>query len=175
MPPQTYQTQSPTVIRYRPDVIPQEPGVYIVQCRDAQLLEDLGLAGTSQPHAVYIGRSSKLRQRLSAHFRSATTSNLRLSLGLLLADRLGLKAEVADVGSAMWFREERPLTDWIDENLDVSFATTADPGPVEIDLIRTLQPPLNIHLRHGRPSAVRLGLARAALRLAHRQASLRPS
>lgn len=171
--PPGYQIIDARTLRSRKGETPAAAGVYLIRCSDPILLRDLDLAAGPEPRTIYVGRSRSLRQRIAHHMSGATsTSNFRLSLGLMLAHRLGLQAEVADVGSSMWFSDEALLSAFIDEHIDVAFAATDDARRVEARLIQGLQPPLNISQRSGRPSAVRLATARSALRAAHRAAKV---
>lgn len=153
------------------DAVPHTRGVYLVSSNDLLLNQDLDIAPTQESTPLYVGRARNLSQRLRYHLRGPTAaSTLRVSLGLLLTTRLGLKVEVADIGGRIWFQNESVLSEWMAENVSVSYCEMREPEALEIDLIQRLQPPLNIAYRHKQPSAVRLASARTALRHAHRRA-----
>lgn len=155
------------------DAIPTTAGVYILKCSDPELARDLGLAGSGDPEPVYVGRAQNLRQRIRCHLRGpSAASTFRGSLGLILNPKLSLEPQVADLGSALWFQRETRLSDWIAKHTEVAFTESTTRVQDEIALIHSLQPPLNIEYRSGRPSAVRLARAKAALREAHRRTGL---
>jgi hypothetical protein len=103
-----------------------------------------------------------IRGRIGYHYRgNAEGSTLRLTLGCLLADDLGLVLRRVGGGRRMTFGldGERWLTEWMADHSRVVSAATPQPWLVEHELIRTLALPLNLdqnwHSRfHQRPSAL---------------------
>lgn len=151
--------------------VPETEGVYSIRCHDPVLIGDLDADGVGA--AIYVGRAGNLRRRLRLHVRGPSAgSTFRASLGLILAPSLGLNPRAADVGGGIWMDNEELLSTWICANLSIAFAPSDDADGDELQLIQTLQPPLNIQKRHQRASAQRLARARAALRELHRRTAV---
>lgn len=131
---------------------PPSPGVYAIYLRDPSALLPFG---PGPEGLVYVGSSSSLREReFEAHFAKGKTgfSTLRRSLGALLKQRLGLVAVPRGPGSSgedasnYRFTEEGEamLTDWMERNLDVGFCVVRDLEAAERELIKCLEPLLNL-------------------------------
>jgi hypothetical protein len=151
---------SSTEIRIRPSPIPARAGVYAwyfrelpgaVDASECVRLGDLTL--------LYVGISPKappkngkppsrqtLRSRVKKHYRgNASGSTLRLTLGCLLAEKLGIG--LLRVGSRerrTFSQGERLLSAWMDANAFVCWAECDEPWTVEEQLISTLSLPLNL-------------------------------
>lgn len=150
---------------------PDVPGVYTLTCHDRELSEDL-LGREAATFPLYVGRATSLYRRLRLHLTGpSAASTFRMSLGLMLDPRLKLEPQVADVGGAIWFAQEDVLSEWIANHVTVKYVETPEPAAIEAELIRRIEPPLNIQMRHRKPTAVRLARARAALRSTHRGAA----
>lgn len=139
--------------------VPRQSGIYawyfkeypqIIPTRDCHKYGDLVL--------LYSGISprnpdsrSNLRQKLRFHMRGeAHSSTLRLSLGCLLADRLGLELRVGPKG---WtFADgEKSLSKWLSENALVAWAVDSKPWETEKSLIQGLSLPLNLKGNEAHP------------------------
>jgi len=113
-----------------------------------------------------------LWNRIRSHYRgNAAGSTLRLSLGCLLADQLGIKLCKVGSGNKVTFREgEHVLSAWMAENAYVCWHITADPSVLEEKLIGKMCLPLNldmnIHPFRARLSALRPSAKQAARGLA---------
>lgn len=131
---------------------------------------------------IYIGTSKNLRQRdLGTHFTSGSTgfSTLRRTLGALLKDELGLRAEPRSPGASTTniqnYRFDRDgeqrLTSWMHHHLEVGYCQyDTDRNGAERRLIESLRPPLNLS---GRKNPIRHQIM--ALRAACRnEAARRP-
>jgi GIY-YIG catalytic domain len=142
----------------RPCPVPASAGVYAwffdsspkgVQTH--RLVRSAGLAlvlyvGISKGPSA-IGRMSRqtLRSRLRYHFQgNAEGSTLRLSLGCLLSQDLGIELRRVGSGRRMTFGAgERALTAWLERNARVAWLASAEPWPEE-HLIPNFSLPLNL-------------------------------
>jgi hypothetical protein len=145
----------------RPCPIPAEPGVYawyFGEVPDARISLGRVHHAAGLP-LLYVGISPKpppangrppsrenLRKRIRYHYRgNAAGSTLRLTLGCLLADRLGI--ELRRVGSGVRFTfadGEASLSEWMAENAFVTWLSTRSPWETEKALIARLNLPLNL-------------------------------
>lgn len=94
-----------------------------------------------------ITSKSNLRKRIFNHLKgNAYSSTLRLSLGVLLADRS--KFILRRIKNKKMFRftdkGERFINDWLDENSLISWFEYSKPWEIEKHLINQLYLPLNI-------------------------------
>jgi hypothetical protein len=132
---------------------------------------------------LYVGISpgrpaskSKLSVRLSQHLSlNAEGSTLRLTLGVLLADELGLQLRRVGSGRRLTFHcGEGRISDWLDEHSRVKVVSLPDPWLHEPGLISGLILPLNLeHNDHEfGPTLSRL---RADARTAARSMSANPT
>jgi hypothetical protein len=88
-----------------------------------------------------------IRSRIRSHYRgNASVSTLRLTLGSLLAEELGIGLRQVGTSKRLTFgREgEKRLTDWMAEHAQVVWAPTDHPWKLEEELIRTCVLPLNL-------------------------------
>jgi hypothetical protein len=93
------------------------------------------------------------RQRIGGNARSST---FRLTISALLTERLGLKA----AGGRLLPDSNAVVTGWIADHLRVAIAPYPDRdtlGAVEAEVVRVLDPPLN--LGHCLPSEARARLS----------------
>ncbi|SRX83353.1 hypothetical protein MPP7335_05132 [Mycolicibacterium parafortuitum] len=94
-----------------------------------------------------------LRKRIRYHFgagnASADGSTLRKSLGVLLAERLGIELRRVGSGKRQTFAGgEAVLTEWMAENASVSWVLHPEPWYLEAKLLNALYLPLNIQGNH---------------------------
>jgi hypothetical protein len=147
-------------LAYDPENPPRKPGIYAWWFRAT--LPRVPIEGTlvrPEGRLLYIGISPKapnrngrppsaqhLRHRIRYHYRgNAEGSTLRLTLGCLLADDLGLVLRVVGSGKRMTFGEgEETLTGWMSGNALVSWLEHSEPWRVEEHAIRSLCLPLNL-------------------------------
>ena len=144
----------------RPSPVPAVPGVYAWYFRAA--LADVPTEGCHR-HGdltlLYVGISPRrppengaqpsrqnLRKRIRNHYSgNAKGSTLRLTLGCLLSTQLGICLRRVGSGSRLTFATgEQRLSEWMETNAYVCWASTADPRHEEIRLIGNLVLPLNI-------------------------------
>lgn len=115
-------------------------------------------------HLLYIGISPKrpsgngaqlsretLRSRIRTHYRgNAEGSTLRITLGCLLADILGITLALSDSGKRKIFVEGKSkLTKWMRQHAFVSWMEHPSPWDLEEEAIRRFSLPFNIqHNQH---------------------------
>ncbi len=144
----------------RPSPAPIEPGVYAwyfrrlppgVLSTGCHVLDGLTLlyAGISPRHPPKNGAPpsrQNLLKRVRYHLRgNAEGSTLRLTLGCLLADELGIELRRVGSGTRMTFGEgEAKLSDWLEKNALVTWRVHSEPWKLEEYLISTLSLPLNL-------------------------------
>lgn len=101
------------------------------------------------------------RFTVRSHFAGrADGSTLRLTLGCLLADQLGIRLGLSPSGRFTFHEGEAVLSDWMAENAFVAWLATPSPWAIEEVAIRELDLPLNLdqnrsHVFHPTLSAVR--------------------
>jgi len=131
------------------------PGVPTQGCHsvdDAWLLY-VGISPKAPPANGRAASRQNLRTRVRYHYRgNAEGSTLRLTLGCLLAARLGIELRRVGSRTRMTFGAgEQLLSAWMGEHAFVTWAVHTQPWRPEAELLRTLTPPLN--LDHNRGSA----------------------
>ncbi len=107
----------------------------------------------AKPSAGRPPSRSTLRKRLRSHFRgNARGSTLRLTLGCLVGDSLGIEPVLAGKGSRCSFGAgEAVLSTWIAEHARVCWVEHDRPWELEEDAIATLDLPLNLAGNRGHP------------------------
>lgn len=162
------------VLFSRPCPIPPEAGVYGWFFRQAPAAMDLQRCHKFQGlRLLYVGISPRpptadrapsrqnLRKRIRSHFAGrADGSTLRLTLGRLLADQLGIRLGLSPSGRFTFHEGEEVLSDWMAENAFVAWLATPSPWAIEEMAIRELDLPLNLdqnrsHVFYPTLSAVR--------------------
>jgi hypothetical protein len=126
---------------------------------------------------LYVGISpgrasskSNLASRLGQHLNlNAEGSTLRLTLGVVLADTLGLELRRVGSGTRLTFHcGEKRLNDWLDEHARVKVIGVDEPWLVEPHIIGDFTLPLNLdHNDHafGTQLSAMRGEARRSARL----------
>lgn len=168
-------------VRGRNCPVPAAPGVYAWYFTSPPPLVPTGGCHT-QDEAVllYVGISPKappgngrspsrqtIRSRIRYHYRgNAAGSTLRLTLGSLLAEELGIGLRRVGSGNRMTFgREgEKRLTAWMAEHARVVWTVTDQPWKLEEELIRSCVLPLNLDQNRHSPFHSQLSGLRAAQR-----------
>lgn len=164
---------------------PPEPGVYgwwfrdlpasvpvdASMERDGMRLLYIGISPKAPPKNGAKPSSQSLRKRIRYHYRgNAYGSTLRLSLGCLLADELGISLQVVGSGKRMTFADgEGRLSDWMHQNACVSWLVHSEPWMIEHAAIQHVSLPINLdgnkeHPFHSTLSASRRDAKRAARR-----------
>jgi hypothetical protein len=167
----------------RPSPVPSRPGVYgwyfkelpwpidTSQCvtwDDCTLL--YGGIAPKAPSAIGRPASQQtLRKRIRNHYiGNASGSTLRLSLGCLLAERLGIQLRRVGSGRRLTFAAgEAKLSAWMAHNAYVTWVETERPWLAEQRLIASVNLPLNLdqnrhHAFHQRLTRVRADARRTA-------------
>ena len=119
------------------------------------------------PPASGVGASRQhLRRRLRQHYAlNAYGSTLRLTLGCLLAEQLGLVLRRVGSGTRLTFADgEARLSQWMADNAFVCWVAHARPWELEDALVKTLDLPLNLQGNDRHPFGAYLRGARAAAR-----------
>lgn len=147
-----------------PCPVPGEPGVHgwwfrtlpadidVSGCeqRDGLTLLYVGVSPGPPPASGKPPVSQDLRKRIRYHFGGgggdAQGSTLRKTLGVLLGSELGLALHRVGSGRRSTFAGgEAILTQWMADNVLVSWAVRSEPWVYEDELIATLTLPLNLN------------------------------
>lgn len=162
------------ILKQKPCPVPVASGVYawyfkqfpaMVPVHDCHKQNNLTLLyvgiAPSRPQS-----SNTLRRRIKYHLRgNAYGSTLRLSLGCLLADELGIQLRrVGSSGRKTFGPDEALLSAWMAENAFVTWTEHPEPWHLEDELIRDLSLPLNLRGNERHPFYPQL----AALRKMHK-------
>ena len=156
--------------------VPKEPGVYAWYFRAVppgvptegcvqhgpHILLYVGIAPKAPPRNGAKPSTQRLFHRIRYHYRgNAEGSTLRLTLGCLLSEELGIVLRRVGSGKRLTFSEgENRLSEWMGENAFVTWSVDPEPWTLEKDLIAGLSLPLNLdqnttHPFHPRLSALR--------------------
>jgi hypothetical protein len=151
--------RSEEIVGARPSPVPAAPGVYAWYFRQTPGAIDIGgchifngmpmLYVGIAPKAPYAdGRRSKttLRQRMTYHYNgNAEGSTLRLTLGCLLAEQLGIELRRVGSGKRRTFSAgEALLTSWMAENAFACWTQHPEPWALEEELIAQHDLALNL-------------------------------
>ena len=111
-----------------------DAGPAVTVTRGCAIIEDAGMS-------VWAPRTRLLHY----YALNAAGSTLRLTLGCLLAQQLGIERRRVGSGKRMTFGAgERILSDWMSENAFVRWLEHPAPREMERQLILELRPPLNL-------------------------------
>ncbi|WP_246010901.1 GIY-YIG nuclease family protein [Nocardia mexicana] len=144
----------------KPSPVPAERGVYgwwfrrlpaeidagCCATKDGLTLLYIGIGPSKPPSNGKAPSRQTIRSRIRTHYTgNAAGSTLRLTLGCLLSDELGIELRLFGSGKRLHFgRGERLLSQWMHENALVSWITDTSPWVLEDELIATLDVPLNL-------------------------------
>jgi len=120
-----------------------------------------------QPSASGAVSRATLRSRLRQHCAgTAEGSTLRLTLGCLLANELGLRLAVVGRSGRLTFGVdgEARLSDWMAAHARVSFLLTPEPWAIERQLLSTTSLPLNLRDNEHHPLHATLSELRSIAR-----------
>jgi hypothetical protein len=113
----------------------------------------IGISPSAPPKNGKAPSSQSLQHRIQFHFSgNAEGSTLRLTLGCLLAKKLGIALRRVGSGKRMTFSSgETRLSEWMETNARVVWHVCEEPWKREEELISTLDLPLNLdqNSRHG--------------------------
>ncbi len=105
----------------------------------------------------------------------AEGSTLRLSLGCLLSERLGIQLRRVGSGKRMTFSEgESKLNDWLDQNAFVAWVVHPRPWLLEEELIASISLPLNLDGNGRHPFAEVLAAKRRRAKVVARALPILP-
>jgi hypothetical protein len=145
------------------DEIP--PGVPIADCHRNALSQVLLYVGIAPKKATTAKPSRRtLRDRLRDHLTgNAEGSTLRLTLGCLLANKLGISLRRVGSGRRYTFTNpgEIVLDAWMAAHAHIAFAAVENPWELETRLLSTLSLPLNLSGNAAHPFAALLSRTRA--------------
>ena len=145
----------------KPSAVPAEAGVYGWWFdRSMPEIDDAQAARRGEWRLLYVGISPKapprngrppssqnLRTRVTYHYRgNAEGSTLRLTLGALLADELGIQLRRVGSGKRLTFtvQGEQVLSNWMNDHARVTCQRHPSPWEVESILIARFDLPLNL-------------------------------
>jgi hypothetical protein len=137
---------------------------------DDWVLLYVGISPKEPPRNGRLSRSQGLRPRIRTHFRgNASASTLRLSVGALLSDDLGLDLRCVVTGPSgkprLHFHSGEPqLTNWLQLHARVAWIETAEPWTVEPGIVHSLSLPLNLGHNEDHPFHATLSARRDAVR-----------
>ena len=147
-------------VHAQPSLVPPVPGVYGwffdevppgVPTDGCERREHLSLlyVGISPRKPSREGNISRrnLRTRLRSHVRgNARGSTLRLTLGCLLTEQLGIQLRRVGSGGRMTFTKagEARLSEWMGQHAFVAWVEHEAPWELEDELVATLSLPLNL-------------------------------
>ena len=105
-----------------------------------------GISPKSPPKNGKPPSKQTLRDRVRYHLTgNAEGSTLRLSLGVLLSEQLGIQLRRVGSGRRMTFHDgENALNNWLDENAFVGWVLHKEPWIIESEAIQKLSLPINL-------------------------------
>jgi hypothetical protein len=164
----------------RPSPVPQRPGIYAWYFRNLSgCVDPTNCVSFKDSTLLYMGISPKepsqngerssrqtLRSRIRSHFRrDADASTLRLTLGCLLSQKLGIELRRVGAGDRTTFAiGEQKVSSWMEENANVVWVECDEPWKVEREVIATLSLPLNLQHNQHHAFWTKLSLIRADAR-----------
>ena len=176
-----------TQVRERPSPVPATAGVYAWYFTNPPSVVPLeGTRTWAGAFLLYVGISPKqpssnsrpvsrqnLRKRIRSHYSgNASGSTLRLTLGCLLEDELGIRLQRVGSGSRLTFADgEATLSGWLDSHAFVTWVEHPEPWQPEHLLIRDLVLPLNLDQNRHSPFHSLLTEARAGARRRARESA----
>jgi hypothetical protein len=131
---------------------------------DGLTLLYVGIAPKAPPRNGRPASKTTLHQRISYHLTgNAEGSTLRLTLGCLLAERLGIQLRRIGSGKTKTFTNpgEQRLDAWMAGHARIVWMETAEPWVLEEELIGTLSLPLNLAGNRRHPFWKALGAIRS--------------
>lgn len=106
----------------------------------------IGISPSAPPSNGKLPSKQSLYDRIRHHMQgNAEGSTLRLSLGCILSEQLGIQLRRVGSGKRFTFAAGEPrLSAWLEENARVAWLPCAEPWTMEARLISTLHLPLNL-------------------------------
>lgn len=154
------------------------PGVPVSDCHrfgEAVLLY-VGISPKAPSRNGFPSSRQHISSRIRYHYRgNAEGSTLRLTLGCLLSDALGLQLRRVGSGKRMTFSSgESVLSEWMAVNALVTWTTHPTPWQLEEELIAKVSLPLNLDMNDGHPFHGPLSRARREARVTARDLPVLP-
>jgi len=114
--------------------------------KDGLTLLYTGISPSAPPANGKAPSKQSIRTRIKTHYTgNAAGSTLRLTLGCLLSDQLGIELRLVGSGKRLTFvGGEKVLSEWMAENALVSWVLNPEPWVLEHQLISSLDVPLNL-------------------------------
>lgn len=164
----------------KPSPVPREPGAYAWYFREipprvpvrncntfgSNTLLYVGISPRKPPKDGSAPSEQKLVDRIRNHYRgNAKGSTLRLTLGCLLSERLGIQLRRVGSGNCMTFGSgETILSEWMEENAFVVWVIDPQPWCLEEKLFGEVSLPLNLKMNNNHPFHQTLSQIRKAAR-----------
>ena len=174
----------------RPSPVPAVAGVYAWYFDDVPPAVPLyNCHATEGGYLLYVGISPKapsrdglrqssqnLRTRIRYHYRgNAAGSTLRLTLGSLLSEELGIQLRRVGSGHRLTFSDGEPvLSEWMAAHAKVCWIATPSPWLLESRLIEKVTLPLNLDQNKHSGFHQQLSAMRAQQRTRAREAPVVP-
>jgi len=139
--------------KHNSEHIPDNPGNYIVCLKKGSKLPDIGVSCTMKTYkelnVIYTGIAGKsLRKRdYKQHFtgNNAGSSTLRKSIGSMFGYTKIARDKDPSNGKTKFIEtDEIKLSEWMKSNIVIYFKCNSCPDDLENELIRELNPPLNL-------------------------------
>jgi hypothetical protein len=163
-----------------PSPVPRQSGVYawyfreipphvpVAGCHvhgDATLLY-VGISPKQPSRNGFPPSKQKLFDRIRYHYRgNAEGSTLRLTLGCLLSQQLGIQLRRVGSGNRMTFAAgETVLSQWFEKNAFVVWVVDTEPWILEEKLIKDFSLPLNLDMNNQHPFHHQLSQIRKSAR-----------
>jgi hypothetical protein len=160
------------------DCVPRSPGVYAWYFRDIPprvptgrcivhnglTLLYVGIAPKAPPTNGSPSKQTLRSRIIRNHLKgNASSSTLRLTLGCLLSDQLGIELRRVGSSGRLTFGDgEAALTAWMDANAFVCWTVSDRPWLLEREIISTVNLPLNLDQNSRHPYCQTLRACRAA-------------
>ena len=130
---------------YFKEIPPRVPVEQCISFKGLTLLY-IGISPKAPPKNGKPPSRQNLRTRIRYHMQgNAEGSTLRLTLGCLLSEMLGIELRRVGSGKRMTFNDgEATLSEWLDKNAFVAWKTHDQPWLAEMQLIEEISLPLNL-------------------------------
>lgn len=152
----------------RSSIVPAAPGIYawyFSQSPSAEIQLDscwqwqnryllyVGISPSEPPKNGAPTSKNNLRKRIRSHMAgNASGSTLRLSLGCLLSDSLGIELRrIGRTGRFSFADQESVLSSWLEDHAFVTWVEHSEPWVVEREAVYSLYLPLNLDMNQHHP------------------------
>ena len=173
----------------KPCPVPKEPGIYAwyfqnipseipaeecVHYNDLALLY-IGISPKKPPNNKPLSKQT-IYKRIRYHLKgNAEGSTLRLTLGCLLSENLGIQLRCVGSGNRMTFSDgEDKLSNWMRANAFVIWKIYSEPWILEEEFIKKLSLPLNLDKNKDHPFYEKLKIKRKMAKINARKLPILP-